>query len=378
MRTSVEVMRIVIRILGCVALAAWPAVVDAQPSAPPTRVASASTPAEDAAIEEGARLHDQGKYNEAIAKYEEILKLSPNNMTALYELAYSFAENKEFEKSLAAATRGTEYSSPLLPLFYDLIGSAFDSLGDPQKAIETYRKGIQIVPDAAMLHYNMGVTYLESLKNPDEARRAFEKAAAIDPKEPAFQLMLGQVLQTSGYKTPALFAFSTYLILEPTGPRSLSAYGFWRAILRGGLETRQPGSPDTMMRNPATATAATPASKTDEGDFADFEKAITLSQQTVIADMDNGAEELPALLAHVNRLFALLATRSPERDRGTFAAARYLPFFLELKEKNYVEPFVYWVIQRAPVGGVREWITANQTRVREFVTWSRGYAWPKL
>jgi tetratricopeptide (TPR) repeat protein len=260
-------------------------------------------------------------------------------------------------------------------MFYDLIGSAFDSLGDPQKAIETYRKGIQIVPDAAMLYYNMGVTYLESLKNPDEARRALEKAAAIDPREPAFQLMLGQVFQTGSYKTPALLAFSTYLILEPTGPRSLSAYGFWRAILRGGIETRQAGSPDNMIRDAAAASAP---SKTDEGDFSDFEKAITLSQQTVIAEMDGGAEEMPALLAHVNRLFALLAARSPERDRGTFAAARYLPFFGELKEKSYVEPFVYWAIQRAPVAGVREWLAANQSRVREFVTWTRGYAWPKL
>ena len=62
-------------------------------------------------------------------------------MTALYELAFSFAANKEFEKSLAAATRGAEYQSDLLPMFYDLIGAAYDSMGDPQKAIDAYKKG---------------------------------------------------------------------------------------------------------------------------------------------------------------------------------------------------------------------------------------------
>ena len=120
-----------------------------------------------------------------------------------------------------------------------------------------------------------------------------------------------------------------------------------------------------------------PASKTDEGDFADFEAAIPRSQQTVIAEMDGGAEEMPPFLAHVNRLFALLAARPPERNRGTFAAGYYVPFFAELKVRNYVEPFVYWAIQRAPVAGVREWLAANQGRVQEFVTWARGYAWPK-
>lgn len=371
-------MRILLRALGCGVLAAWPALVAAQSGGPPTRTASASTAAEDATIEAGAKLHDQGKYDEAIAKYQEVLKLSPANMTALYELAYSFAANKEFEKSLAAATRGTEYTSELLPMFYDLIGADFDSMGDPQKAIDAYKKGLQIVPDAAMLHYNMGVTYLESLKNFDEARHALEKAVALDPKQADFHLILGQVFQSGGYPTPAFLAFSTYLILEPTAPRAMSAYGFWRAILRGGIETGQSRPPEAAVRDGAMPAATRmPASKTDEGDFADFEAAIPRSQQTVIAAMDGGAEEMPPFLAHVDRLFALLAARPPERNRGTFTAAYYVPFFAELKAKNYVEPFVYWAIQRAPVPGVREWLTANQGRVREFVTWARGYAWPK-
>src|SRR6476619_5448649 len=242
----IPAMRIVRRVLGVLLVSLLPAVVAAQSG--PTRAAAPSTPAETATIEAGIKLHDAGKYDEAIAKYEEVLKLSPANMTALYELAYSFAANKEYEKTLAAATRGTEYQSPELPLFYDLRGGAYDSLNEPQKAIEAYRKGIQIVPDASMLYYNMGVTYLESLKNPDEARRAIEKAVALDPAEPAFHLMLGQVLQSNGYAAPAFLAFSTYLILEPNGPRALSAYGFWRALLRGGIEMGRSATSDGQMR----------------------------------------------------------------------------------------------------------------------------------
>src|SRR5258708_26895399 len=284
--------------LLCLVLAPWAAV--AQGGAP-TRTATAPTDAETATIEAGITLHDQGKYDEAIAKYEEVLKLSPSNMTALYELAYSFAANKEYEKSLAAATRGAEYQSKLLPLFYDLIGGAYDSMGEAAKAIDAYKKGIQIVPDASMLYYNMAVTYWESVKNQDEARRALEKAVAIDPMQPEFHLMLGQVFQTSGYATPALLAFSTYLIQDPTGPRALAAYGFWRAILRGGLETGQTTPSPGQVQTPARASAATPAN-VDEGDFREFESAIIRRQQTVIAAMDRGAEGLPGVLAHLNRL----------------------------------------------------------------------------
>lgn len=369
-------MRILIRSLAALSLSLFPVFASAQ-SGGPTRAANAPTAAETATIEAGIKLHDAGKFDEAIAKYEEVLKLSPANMTALYELAFSFAANKEYEKSLAAATRGTEYQSELLPMFYDLIGSAYDSMGEAQKAIDAYKKGIRIVPDSAMLYYNMAVTYLESLKNPDEARRALEKAVALDPRQSEFHLMLGQVFQTGGYPAPALLAFSTYLILDPTGPRALSAYGFWRAVLRGGLETGQSATSPGQMRTAPTAPDAKP-SKVDEGDFREFESAITRSQQTVIAEMDQGADELPSFLAHVNRLIAILAERPADRNSATFAAAFYVPFFSELKAKNFVEPFVYWSMQRAPVPGVREWINAHQSEVREFVTWSRNYTWPKM
>jgi tetratricopeptide (TPR) repeat protein len=369
-------MRILFRFLGVLVLSLVPVFAAAQ-SGGPTRAASSSTPAETATIEAGIKLHDEGKFDEAIGKYEEVLKLSPANMTALYELAFSFAANKEYEKSLAAATRGTEYQSELLPMFYDLIGGAYDSMGEPQRAIDAYQRGIRIVPDAPMLYYNMAVTYLESLKNPDEARRALEKAVALDPRQSEFHLMLGQVFQTGGYPTPALLAFSTYLILDPSGPRALSAYGFWRAVLRGGLETGRSATPTDQMRTAPTTPGATP-SKVDEGDFRDFESAITRSQQTVITEMDRGADELPSFLAHVTRLIGILTERPADRDRATFAGAFYVPFFSELKAKNYVEPFVYWSMQRAPVTGVREWITAHQSEVREFVTWARNYTWPKM
>src|SRR4029079_15818020 len=206
----IPAMRMVRRVLGVLLVSLLPAVVAAQSG--PTRAAAPSTAAETATIEAGIKLHDAGKFDEAIARYEEVLKLSPANMTALYELAFSFAANKEYEKSLAAATRGTEYQSELLAMFYDLVGGGYDSMGDPQKAIDAYKKGIQIVPDPAMLYYNMAVTYLESLKNADEARRAFEKAISSDPEQPDFHVMLGQVFQSNGYATPALLAFSMYLI----------------------------------------------------------------------------------------------------------------------------------------------------------------------
>ncbi len=139
------------------------------------------------------------------------------SVAALYELAYSYMEKRDFDQSLATARTGAEYKSDLLPLFYDLMASSLDSKGQPEQAVEMYKKGLTVAPNASQLYFNMAVTYRESLNKPDEARRALEKAAALDPMHPGVHILLGQVFQASGYPTPAFLALSTFLVLDPAG-----------------------------------------------------------------------------------------------------------------------------------------------------------------
>lgn len=380
-------MRILIGTIGLIlALAGTANRVAAQTGRPPTRTATESTAAEEAALQAGTKLHDEGKFDEAIAKYEEVLKANPTNMTALYELAYSYLGKKDMVKAREAAIRGTDYRSEMLPMFYDLLGESYDAAGEPEKAIEMYKLGIRVVPDASQLYFNMGITYLESLKKPDEARNALEQAVAVDPTQPTIHMMLGQVFRSNGYDTPALLAFGTALVFEPTGPRSLQAIGLWRAILRGGLAASS-GAPgggnagaDAAMRGAPSAAggagAARPARKTDEGDFAAIDAQYAVGQQKVVAAMDGGAGEMPPLLAQVDDIFTRLAARPAAGDAGTFVGRHYLPYYRELKQKGYVEPFVYWILQRAPITGVRDWLNVNRPRVQEFLDWTNKYKWP--
>lgn len=67
-------------------------------------------------------------------------------------------------------------------------------------------------------------------------------------------------------------------------------------------------------------------------------------------------------------------------DEGKFdqAIAQYLdlPYFIALKQNNLIEPFVYGTLQRAPISGVPEWLTANRARVGEFLAFTKTYQWP--
>jgi len=347
---------------------------------PPSRVPATTTPEQEAVIRAGVDLHDKGQFDDAIAKYKEVLAKSPTDVTAMFELAYTYLAKKDFDNSLATAREGAQFQSELLPMFYDLMASSYDSKGQPQQAIDTYKQGITFAPDASQLYYNMAVTYRESLNKPDEARLALEKAASIEPLHPGVHVLLGQVFQSSGYPTPAFLALSTFLVIDPRGSQALPGYGLWRAVLKGGVDAIPDGpmsatpTPDRAMRSPMTAKAA--EGKKDEGDFAVFESRLAPTHAAFMEKLDGGTPEIQALITQVTELLSTLPEKPAGPAAASFVNRHYVPFFIALRQHNFVEPFVYWASQRARVPGVTDWLTANETRVREFLDWASKYSWP--
>lgn len=370
-------MRIV---LACIValLAAGPSPAYAQ--GPPTRTPSVTTPELETLIRAGVELHDKGQFDQAIAKYQEALAKSPSDVTALFELAYSYMAKKDFDKSLEIARRGAAFKSELLPMFYDVMASSLDSKGQPAEAVATYKRGIALAPKSSQLYYNMAVTYRESLGKADEARDALKKAASIEPLHPGVQLLLGQVYQGSGYRVPAFLALSTFLVIDPAGSQALPGYGLWRAVLKGGVDplpetTAMAGTP-VRDRAMATPPGRTPVKKTDEGNFDAFESLMVSTHRDFMEKLDSGTPEIQALLAQVSELLGALPAGPTGANAQNFSSTHYVPFFRALKEKDFVEPFVYWASQRAPVPGVTDWLKSNEPRVRAFLQWASDYQWP--
>jgi tetratricopeptide (TPR) repeat protein len=355
---------------GALTLALLAGAASLQAQDAPTRVPAETTAQQEETLRAGIELHDQGKFDEAILKYRDVLTQSPSNVTALFELSYSYLAKKDFDQALEFARRGAEYKSELLPMFYDVMASALDSQGQPQQAVDMYRRGIALAPDASQLYFNMAVTYRESLNQPNEARLALEKAAAIEPMHPAVQLLLGQVFQSSGYTTPAFLALSKFLVLDPRGSQALAGYGLWRALLKGGVDP----IPDAIAGS--SPMKMPPAAKSDEGDFAAFEAQLAPTHAAFMRKLDQGTPEIQALVAQVDQLLGTLPASPSGPAAQSFVNVHYVPFFVALRERKFVEPFVYWASQRAPVPGVTDWLRANETRVREFVQWASTYDWP--
>lgn len=341
--------------------------------AAPTRTPSPPTPDQQQKLRAGVDLHDQKQYDEAIAKYREVLEENADNMEALYELAYSLLEKKEYAQSVEAARRGTQYRSEMLPMFYDMIATNFEVQKQLPKAVDTYRQGIAVEPAAGLLYYNLAVTYREGLKDARNARETLKQGAAAAPRYPGIPLLLGQWFEAEGYRTQAFLALSRALVLDP----SVNTYALWRRVLKGPENPMAAGvmqDPD-MRRTAAQSMRAQPV-KTDEGNFAPVDGRFALSFAALLESLDDGTPEIEALVVQVTGILDAIEARPSNGRKPSFVDLHYVPFFTAMKQKGLVEVFVYWSCQRAPVQGVREWLKANEARVREFRLWAAQYTFP--
>jgi hypothetical protein len=332
----------------------------------PTREFVPPLGAELAALRTGAQLYDKGEYDKAIEVFQGVLADNPTSTGALYELALVHLARKDYQKAVDMAARLTEIRTPDLAKVYALIGNTLDMAGDPKRAVEVYRKGIEFAREGVVtLHYNLAITYAQSLKDLAASKAAAKEAAIIDPTHASTQLYLSKLFLREDLRTPGLLAVGRFLILEPASPRIQEAYTLWYQVMQGNMAPDGKGGMTVKVN---------PAQSKDEGDLTQLDLHITLSRINAMAAADK--TDIQKMVVQVDSLLGVYGTTPAAKDGATFLGSYYMPFFLELRAKGFVEPFVYYISQRTPFPGVREWLTANQPKVDAFLSWSRTYQWP--
>ena len=341
--------------------------VQAQKLPEPKLEPTPSTPAQEELIREGVSLHDRRDFDGAISRYEQVLKENPNNVLALYEIAFAYFEKKEYQKTLDYAYKLAQFKSDLLPRVYVQIGNAQDELGEPKKAVETYKAGIKLFPSSFLIHYNLAITY-NKLGEHEEARKAVKKSAGFNPQHPSSQLLLASLFDRGAYKTPALLAACRFLVLEPNSQRSAGALNLVAKSMQAGVAPGKDANTINIFVDTST--------KKDEGDFGAIDFVISLTKAAEKMDAKKGKTEMQVLVSSFETTFAVLGEQ--KADNSKFTWKFYVPYFVEMKKQGHVEAFVYYTNQRRGAPEVKEWLSQHRHTVANFLAWSRSYSWPRM
>jgi len=125
------------------------------------------------------QMMDDGKLEPAIDMLSELLKMYPDNYTIRYELALAYTWDKQHEKAIKTAQPLID-SPECRAEVYSQIGSNYDELGQWEKALETYDKGLERFPGSGHMWVEKGIVYLRR-KDIGKALDCYETGITADP-----------------------------------------------------------------------------------------------------------------------------------------------------------------------------------------------------
>ncbi len=141
----------------------------------------------------GIDLAAQGKHEEAIAKFEEALKLDPEQSNIIGNMAESYSKLGKDNDALAAYQRAISVN-PNDAALYTNMGVILSKMGKNTESQEAFKKAASLNPGASAQNlYNIGATLVNNGKT-QEAAEQFKAAIAADPNFSEAYYQLGMCL----------------------------------------------------------------------------------------------------------------------------------------------------------------------------------------
>jgi tetratricopeptide (TPR) repeat protein len=187
-------------------------------------------------LEKGNQLFREGKYDEAIAQYQQFIEKNPQAYQVQISIGDCYREKGDFDKAKEIYEKIIELSQADTVLGKEMAAKAQAGIGNIYvkqnkltEAQEYFKKSIDSSPKDEILAYNVGEIYFSNQQH-DEALKYFGLASEIKPDWPDPYLKLGYVYLNKADYPSAIAKFEKFLTLEPEGERAALAKNILNAI----------------------------------------------------------------------------------------------------------------------------------------------------
>lgn len=323
-------------------------------------------------VEEGIGYHDKGDYEGALKRYDKALELDADNLLALAEKSMTLLAMAKYEEAAQQCERAIQ-SHPgergLMNVYVNL-GSAYDVLKKTDKSIEVYEDGIRLFPDFFLLHFNKGIS-LVSVRRLEEALPCFQASAALNPKHPGTQNALARLLAADN-RIPAILAFSRFLILEPQSKRSVDNLNILQSLMTQNVEKTGRNSVKISV-NAAVLGDTTADGSAKENSFSATDLLLSMEGALDFEKEFKKMTEVERFIRKFDRMCASL--KETKNDNHGFYWDYYVPYFIEMKEKNFIETFAYVAFATSDYPEVDKWLKTHEKEIDSFYEWSNQFVW---
>lgn len=189
-----------------------------------------------AVFQQGIRLADQGKMEEAIQKYEQIPYGDSFYDQAQYEKAYVYEMQEKYTAALEILNELAKNPSTNVPSvnIYTELGNCYDYLEQYDKAVAMYDKGLENHPYYYHLHFNKGVSLMRQEKY-EEALECFKTSIFLCPSHQGSHFQYGHCCLLLGYTMPGILALNYSILINTSSNYAILALRELDNIYESGI-----------------------------------------------------------------------------------------------------------------------------------------------
>ena len=158
-------------------------------------------------------LMEQGKIDEAIARYREFVKTDPADAEGHDKLGVALMQSGQFSEAVQSLERATELE-PDNPKAADNLGVALMRSGRLDAAVIAFKRAAVLQPESAKTQNNLGVALMRTGQF-DAAVAALQRAVDIQPTNPEAHDNLGQALLRAGKVDEGVRSLERAVDLQP-------------------------------------------------------------------------------------------------------------------------------------------------------------------
>lgn len=164
-------------------------------------------------VNKGAALSNLGRDKEALAYFDQALKLLPTFDIAWLNKGMVLAKSAKFDDALACYAKAAEVNPNNADCWYNR-GYAYQQKKQPEQALECYEKAVELNPLFEGAWLNMGVI-LRRMKRENDAIGSYDRVLAINPSSAIAWFNKGFALSSMGRLREALECYDKALAINP-------------------------------------------------------------------------------------------------------------------------------------------------------------------
>ena len=163
---------------------------------------------------------DAGFTAESIELLNQAIELDPENKLYYdYEIAFAYQIDKKYPEAIEIL-EGLLDDEKVHGQIYQTLGNLYDYNGDPEKAVETYKKGLEIFPDYGGLYLELANITGFTLKDYDKALQLYEMGIKADPMFPSNYYWAAKYYMSSTIKVHGIIYAEIFMNLERNSQRT--------------------------------------------------------------------------------------------------------------------------------------------------------------